>query len=457
MFRITRKVFVDLAICMIGFGILIGLLFPFFLLFAKIPSNIVFTPQFFLLCISAGLIVGTINIILARFIIGDRLKLLTNRMSSIEKSLKESTSINEILDNKLDSYFVEIYSEDELGITAKAFNNLVETLYVSLKREKDISKYTELLTSNLDIDTLSKEALLQLIAMSKAESGAILLESKCTLKLLNSIGMNNTKQILTNEFFLNIYKKNKHFNPHISNISLINTELEQFNLKELIIEPIEYKQKQIGAIILLTKGTFSKISKDSLHLYSQNLALALNNALIHNKYMQLASKDSLTKSFNRGFGMKLLTEEFVHAKKSEYPLIILMFDVDNFKNINDTYGHSVGDIVLCEISKIVYSVLREDDIFFRYGGEEFIAVLKNISIINSYKIAERIRTLIEEKSKNFCKRKITISIGISSLNDHNINSTQQLIVCADRALYYAKNSGRNKVVIYNESLPTLTS
>ncbi len=456
MFRITRKVFVDLAIFMMGFGILIGLIFPIILFFAKIPSKIVFRPIFFLFCISAGLIVGTINIILARFIIGDRLKLLTNRMSSIEKSLKQSTSINEILNNELDSYCVEIYSEDELGITAKAFNNLVETLYVSLERERDISKYTEMLTSNLDIDTLSKEALSQLMAMAKAELGAILLESKDTLKVLNSLGINNANQISTNEFFLNIYKNNKHFNSHISSTSLINTQLEQFNLKELIIEPIEYKQKQIGAIILLTQYTFSKITKDRLKLYSQSLALALNNALIHNKYMQLASKDSLTKSFNRGFGMRLLTEEFVHAKQSDLSLTILMFDMDNFKKINDTYGHSTGDIVLCEISKIVYSVLRNNDIFFRYGGEEFIAVLKNVSMKHASKIAERIRILIEEKSQNFCKRKTTISIGIASIPNYNINSTQQLIRCADSALYYAKNSGRNKVVVYNDTLPNLT-
>lgn len=454
MFRITRKLFVDLTIWMIGFGILIGIVFPFFITIIGVPSEITFTPNFFFLCISAGLLVGTINICLARSIIGKRLKLLTDRMSFVEKNLKNYVLKDNLSIEIPNNYFVDVDSNDEIGATANAFNSLVDTLYISLRKETSMRKYTEMLTSNLDIDALSKEALKQLMTLTKADSGAIIIETKEKVEILASLGINKPNKLLKNKTVSDVSKSNHRFNAYVLDDSFFNSELEEFNKKEIIIEPIEYKHNQIGSILLTNKNEFSIDIKNNLHIYSQSLALALNNALVHNKVQKLASVDYLTNIFNRRYGLKKLHEEFVQANKIGTPLSILMLDIDYFKKINDTFGHSIGDKVLCEITHIIHSVLRDEDILVRYGGEEFIAILKSVSSKNVYTIANRIRLLIEKNSIGCCERKInvTISIGAASIPDSYISSTQELIDAADKALYSAKNSGRNKVILFSDEL-----
>ena len=125
-----------------------------------------------------------------------------------------------------------------------------------------------------------------------------------------------------------------------------------------------------------------------------------------------------------------------------------MFDIDNFKKINDTYGHQFGDEVLVQVSKIILSSLRNTDFSFRYGGEEILAVLTNSSSEQALIPIERIRIKIENYPFKFDGQdiKVTISAGISSTKEE-ISSAEQLTKTADEALYKAKHSGKNKVIL----------
>ena len=167
------------------------------------------------------------------------------------------------------------------------------------------------------------------------------------------------------------------------------------------------------------------------------------------KLLELSNYDSLTKLYNRRILEEKLTQDIKRAKRYEHPLSICMLDVDYFKNINDSYGHDVGDRVLKELSALMTSTLREIDYCGRYGGEEFIIVLPEVPISKTKEFAERLRNKIYNKSFLLDSEeifKISVSIGIAEVNEKNA-SLENLVKSADLAMYQAKKSGRNRVVI----------
>jgi diguanylate cyclase (GGDEF)-like protein len=141
------------------------------------------------------------------------------------------------------------------------------------------------------------------------------------------------------------------------------------------------------------------------------------------------------------------------AQKSFYggiPLSLVMVDIDHFKKVNDTFGHTEGDQVLCKIASLLKGSIRKKDTVARYGGEEFILILPEASLEASFVIAERIRRLIESTLFEVGQAQVnlTVSMGISNFPSHRAKSKEELIKMADKALYDAKRGGRNKVCIF---------
>ncbi|RMA97269.1 sensor domain-containing diguanylate cyclase [Hydrogenothermus marinus] len=163
-----------------------------------------------------------------------------------------------------------------------------------------------------------------------------------------------------------------------------------------------------------------------------------------------AIKDSLTGLYNRFFLEMEANKEFERAKRYKFPISIIMIDIDNFKNVNDTYGHLVGDEVLKKIANIIKNNIRKTDIAARYGGEEFVILLPNTPLEKAIKVAERIRQKVEEelfKDENNTF-KVTISAGVSYCDYENCDF-KKVLEEADKALYIAKAQGKNKVVVHN--------
>jgi diguanylate cyclase (GGDEF)-like protein len=162
------------------------------------------------------------------------------------------------------------------------------------------------------------------------------------------------------------------------------------------------------------------------------------------KFEKRANIDALTEAYSRAKFDNLLHSEFSRSTRYLNPLTILFLDIDHFKQVNDTYGHDVGDMVLKTFAKIISSNIREFDVFARWGGEEFILMLPQTNINDGYKLAEKLRNSIS--SHRFDKiNKITCSIGISMLNKGD--TKKDLIKRADNALYKAKTNGRNRTII----------
>ena len=162
--------------------------------------------------------------------------------------------------------------------------------------------------------------------------------------------------------------------------------------------------------------------------------------------------DPLTGAYNRRYLDRRLNEEVLIERRYGRPLSVLMLDIDNFKQINDTYGHQAGDQVLTALCGIVTEALRETDILARYGGEEFLVIAPQTLIAGATELAERMRRDIEvhpftfsEGNNRLRQINITISIGVAGLGN-GIDSADKLVRAADAALYRAKQEGRNRVV-----------
>ena len=176
-----------------------------------------------------------------------------------------------------------------------------------------------------------------------------------------------------------------------------------------------------------------------------SLVINLHNALREKEreLRELASTDSLTGLLNRRTLMELLRIEVSRARRKGTPLSIAVVDLDDFKHINDTYGHVVGDKALIELTKVMRRNLRATDLIGRFGGEEFIIVMPETDLKTALKVMERIRRAVEE---TFFEPvgSISVSVGVAELKgDEEIES---FIRRADEALYRAKREGKNRVV-----------
>jgi diguanylate cyclase (GGDEF)-like protein len=172
-------------------------------------------------------------------------------------------------------------------------------------------------------------------------------------------------------------------------------------------------------------------------------SLTMSYASIQNDYLY----DDLTKVYNRRAGLIRLAEEFARAKRNGSTLSVAMVDADHFKNINDTYGHLIGDNVLTHIASTLKSGLRECDIVTRYGGEEFLILLPDTSGIQASQPLNRLRQRLAESKfmHNGLEIKMSVSIGIATISSID-DDPMDTVLRADNALYSAKKSGRNKVV-----------
>jgi diguanylate cyclase (GGDEF)-like protein len=162
-------------------------------------------------------------------------------------------------------------------------------------------------------------------------------------------------------------------------------------------------------------------------------------------------RDGLTQAYNKSFLTDHLQSEISFAERHDTNLGMVLFDLDHFKQINDTYGHVAGDAILREISDISRESVRTEDVFARYGGEEFSAVLRDVDREGARVMAERLRRLIEQSPFEFEDQTIpvTISAGVATYADIAPGSPKELIAAADEALYRAKESGRNTVCLYH--------
>ncbi len=206
----------------------------------------------------------------------------------------------------------------------------------------------------------------------------------------------------------------------------------------------------------LEKARLELVERTRIETDRENLIVQLSEEIKERQraedgFKQLARTDPLTGLFNRRHFFEIAGYEFAKALRHQRPLSAIIFDVDLFKNINDTYGHVIGDQVLVHIGALMRSNVRKTDIAARYGGEEFILLLPETDSMGAKILAEQLRKILESSPVQIRNERIffTVSIGVSGKDaDQPIETFDQLILQADEALYSAKRSGRNQVAFY---------
>jgi two-component system cell cycle response regulator len=433
---------------MTGLGLLMGLVFPFFVALMGIPTGYVFTPWFFAATLSAGFVVGAVNIGLARSVVGRRLRLLADRMVHVRTNLDQIAADGNLDRCQPADCYVPADSDDELGQSAQAFNHLVESLFLSLNAQAGVRTFTEMLASQLELSVLADKALEQLSAQLHAHAGVILIESGGEIKVLAANGVRTPGDIVNSDLVQRAMRTEQRQSIALPDDIVLEGVLTDFRPREVLVDPIFYKHVALGAIVLASSAGFAAEERSRLDLFRQGLALALHNAIIHDRLQRLAALDPLTGVYNRRFGLERLHEEFGRAVRATSPIGVLMFDLDHFKNVNDSYGHLVGDRMLSLVAKTARAVIREGDILVRYGGEEFLVILPAASREDAAKIAERLRRLVADAALSDQQQtiKVTVSIGCTAYPELDVKNETELVDAADKALYNAKALGRNRVI-----------
>jgi two-component system, cell cycle response regulator len=240
--------------------------------------------------------------------------------------------------------------------------------------------------------------------------------SKCDIQIdQESISRNHTKIVNTGK-------------------SILIRDLGSTNGTYVNDEPIDEYVMRDGDLIKIGRTIFKFLTGGNIE-----------NAY-HEEIYRLTTIDGLTQIFNKRYFLETIEREIARSHRYRRELSLVMFDIDHFKKVNDTYGHLAGDYALKHLAQAVKTRIRREDCFARYGGEEFAIVLPEIDGLNAKPFAEKIRQLVEATDFRFenTRMPVTISMGVATLDGESIDP-QALIKRADDRLYEAKSSGRNCV------------
>lgn len=210
---------------------------------------------------------------------------------------------------------------------------------------------------------------------------------------------------------------------------------------------LKVEQQQLGELKLMSNQRFSNSDLQLLETLLCCLIYPLKNATLFHQALKMAYTDPLTQTHNRACFNDSIKREMSLAVRNDKNLSLIFVDIDHFKNVNDTYGHNCGDITLNSSAKWIKENLRNSDIVFRYGGEEFVILLSDTDASGAQLLAERIRASIECHTIAYDMQtiKVTASLGVSTLQSDD--TIESFVKRADEAMYTAKNNGRNRVVL----------
>ncbi len=227
------------------------------------------------------------------------------------------------------------------------------------------------------------------------------------------------------------------------------TALEASDRGAGVVAPLKVHDRLLGAVAaapVAGRGEFGPRQTELLMTLAAHAAAALDGARLLEEVQRLAVTDELTGAHNRRHLFELAEHEFRQASRYVRPLAAIMFDIDRFKDINDRYGHAIGDLVLRWVADHCRAVIREADVWGRYGGEEFAVVLPETGLKGASEVAERLRARVASAPISTPRGPVpvTISLGVAELQE-SMRDVHALIDRADAAMYFAKRTGRNRV------------
>lgn len=247
------------------------------------------------------------------------------------------------------------------------------------------------------------------------------------------------------------------FNRYREKYHLFNQkEADDLSTQSLIIHPFTPSDDKARFIILIEDRGIDSYNNDTLQIVSiviNSALIAYDKASLYQRMEKLATTDGLTQLYNHRTFQEILQKEIECGVTKGSSTSLLLMDIDHFKKFNDTYGHTIGDLVLKHIAACIKNTVSQRGTPARYGGEEFTVILPNNNTEQAADVAEQIRSNIEKLviPSNSGDLKVTVSIGVATIPYHT-SEQKELINFADAALYHSKEKGRNCVSIYNSSI-----
>jgi two-component system cell cycle response regulator len=294
------------------------------------------------------------------------------------------------------------------------------------------------LNSILELNRLVNSTLLTLVGQFSSKNALFLLlnkDNKDIFEVMNSKGYDLERRLQKSTALKKIKK--------------LNTE---------IVAPVAVKEFVQGLICMgprVKNQEYSKQDFEHISILSNIISIAVSNAALYEEIEQLSYTDGMTDLHNYRYFELRLKEEVLRHKRTNSPLSLLILDVDNFKNFNDTMGHPAGDQVLRNLANILKETVRENDIVARYGGEEFAVIIPAVDRKGAAILAERIRKKVEktyfEHEEIQPLGKVTVSVGGASAPE-DAQTYKDLMMRADTALYAAKKGGRNQLRMFEEGM-----
>lgn len=238
----------------------------------------------------------------------------------------------------------------------------------------------------------------------------------------------------------------------------VRSQVTDRGINSIIVVPIVKKQSVIGTLFLgtatnLPDGISARVHS-LCHLVANISSSALENAILFESvktakdfFEEMAIRDGLTRLYTHRHFYDCLEKEFARTTRYKEPLSLIFFDIDDFKDVNDNYGHMRGDEVLKQIGRIIRGIVRDSDVAARYGGEEFAVLLPNTGADGALELARRFKTLISQfRYSGLEKETITVSTGIATFTGEGFKSFDQFVQAADQSMYKAKLEGKNRIV-----------
>ena len=342
-------------------------------------------------------------------------------------------------------------------------NILVKTNKQLQKKLYDFHNIFELsykVMGQLEFNELVRQSLINVLGIFATRSAMLLMISKDNNDTFEIVDSRGFRELQDQEFTISRHGNLVHYLDLVKKPFQVRDVSKEFEeilpvLKKLDIEVVApmFRNDEIAGLLCLGANfrdeEYSEDNLETLGLLTNMMGVALHNSQLYGHIRALSYTDGMTGLHNYRFFRMRIKEEIARARRENSLISLLIMDVDHFKNYNDTLGHPAGDEVLRQVSEILKSSVRDNDIVARYGGEEFAIILPGADKIGSYALAERIRQKVEEA--NFHREEIqplggvTISIGSGTFPDDAMTE-DDLIVNTDQALYEAKNGGRNRVV-----------
>lgn len=362
-------------------------------------------------------------------------------------------------------FILPFQSEDgsiSVRILLKDISNFVNLEQELIRRNKElmiINALSGTFISSQNMDLVIDNLLRKILTGTDFGIGIIMIreDDAFRLKCCSGISPESQRSIergALNPLWEDLTAKREALTVIDSSFLMKNETLRREGIVFMLSITLSTDTETIGFLFLAGRtGMGKKLDNDFISLLSllgNHVSQIIDKIRLFEETQRMSITDGLTGLYNTRYLYKQLNLEIARSDRYASAFSVILFDIDNFKKLNDTYGHQVGDDVLHELAAILRRVSREADIVVRYGGEEFIVILPNTSDTDAINLADRTRTVVEENiflSGRDGETSITLSGGIASY-PKNARDARALLNAADSAMYQAKSSGKNRVICY---------